>query len=509
MVSDVLDILRRKGPSLTSELIKVLQEEGLSASAARQRVTRAQFGYTKLAGLRFTKNTRFAYLDDQYGNKSFWDGLERVFRSHGQSYWGAVVGLRSRGGRCPKSLFPSVSGAPTGRKGQLSPDRILDRLKAIQLLEERTDEASGETQVRFHPHAYYVEFDAVANAVLLAEYVALHAIKDWARRLGLGSFGKFLIRGDYKPPVVSAVTWDLSAPSYMRPLVSMQAGSIKPGFVVCDINLRGAISEDAVALFVRKHDMASAPKGVAPILPILVADVFEQKAFDLARKSGILAATTAHLFGEETAKALRDLVELLTDTATAAVSADRLYAVITALTKIEGAANNIRGALFEMAIGNLAKDIEGGYLRLGEKKTDFATGRSAEIDVILDRPDGNPPLIIECKSKIPGAMVSEEEVRHWYEDRVPLIYSILSMDSHLAERPLRFELWSNGLFTAEAEAWLKAQATDFHWFTLGWKDGQALKDYAAKAKSASIRKVLNEHYFKHPLAKLSKTKASA
>lgn len=81
------------------------------------------------------------------------------------------------------------------------------------------------------------------------------------------------------------------------------------------------------------------------------------------------------------------------------------------LTKIEGAAGNLRGALFELAIGSLAKDIEGGFLLVGEKRRGLFTGREAEIDVLLDRPDQKPVLIIECKSKIPGASLGLSEAQ--------------------------------------------------------------------------------------------------
>lgn len=485
-----------------------MTEQGVSPAAARQRITRAQSDYKRLAGLRFAKNARFIYLDDQYGNHDFWDAIERAFKSSGPSYWGAVVGLKARGGRCPKSLFPSICGAPLARSRQLSPERILERLEAIQLLEEEFDDVSDQSFIQFRPHGYPKSPDALIKATLLAEYVALHSIRDWARRIGFGSYGKFRMRDDLEPPIVSGITWDLSAPSYMRPLTSVRKGSLRPGFFICDINLNGPIGEDLVALFVRKHDMASAPINVAPILPFLVGEVFTQDAFDLARQAGITATTIADLFGKETAKALRDLIGLLSNAgATAAVNPDHLYQVMTALTKIEGAANNLRGALFELAIGSLVKDIEDGYLLTGQTRKDYSSGRSAEIDVLLNRPDGIPVLVIECKSKIPGARVTRDEVEKWYSDRVPLIYNILSADPRFIDRTFQFELWSNGPFDAKALEWLTSKDTEFGAYSVGWKDGEMLKEYAKEASSGTIRKMLNEHYFLHPLTKLSKKRS--
>lgn len=506
MSTSVSDLLEKIGPCLTSELAKAMVDGGLSDAAARQRITRAQEEYTRLAGLRFAKNARFIYLEDQYGTRQFWEAIERAFRSSGTAYWGAVTGLRARGGCCLKSQFPVVCGAPLARTRQLSPDRLLERLCAIQLLEEHEDAESGDVYVRFNPHSYRKDSEAQLKATMLAESIALQAVRDWARKLGFGSYGKFKLRGETELPVVSSIAWDMSAPSYMRPLARMEGGAIKPGFFVCDINLRALTTEDEVGLFVRKHNLASAPKNVAPIMPFLVGDVFSQRAFDLARQSGIAATTIESLFGRDTAKALRDLIGLLSNSgATAAVNPGHLSDVLNALTKIDGAANNLRGAVFELVIGSLAKDIEGGYLVVGDKRHELLTGRKAEIDVLLDRPDDQPVLIVECKSKIPGAIVSLEEAQHWLGDRVPLICTILEQDSRYDGRAFHFELWSNGPFNTDATSWLKDQPSDYGRYTVSWRDGAALKTYANGAQSSAIRKILKEHYFLHPLAKLRKS----
>ncbi len=510
MNDDIVDLLKQHGPCLTSSLIGQLEARGVTNAAARQRITRARSRYTRLAGLRFAKNARFIYLEDQFGDKRFWSALEDAFRSSGQAYWKSLAGLKARAGVCPVSMFPSVCGAPLARDRQLSPTRVIERLSAINLLETIMDDVSGRSFVQFKPHHLPKASLQSVNAVLLAERVALHGLRDWARRIGFGSYGRFTIRGDETPAVVSGVAWDLTAPSYMRPLVTAREGKLKPGFFVCDINLNGIIDEDAVAVFVSKHDMASAPVNVAPIFPMLIADVYTDTAFSRARQAGIVATTVAHLFGEETAKALRDLIGLLTDTgATAAVNPEHILRVMNALTKIEGAANNIRGSLFELVVGNLVKDIEGGYLSAGERKRDYETGRSAEIDVELIVPDDRPVLLIECKSKIPGAVVTIDQVQHWYHDRVPLITKILSNESRYLDRSFRFEIWSNGPFSDDALQWLENQQLEFDRHSVGWRDGKSMKKYAQKAKSASVRKILNEHYFLHPLAKRSRQAATS
>lgn len=502
-MSSIVDALRRIGPALTTELIAELAKDGVSSDAARQRIARADYEVKRLAGLRFPHNARFLYLDDQFGDKKYWQALERVFRNHGKSYWSMIASLKARGGIYPRKFFEGVCGSPAARARQLSPQRIFERLSAINLLEEVHDDAANETYVKFRPHEYVSDTIAQLRARLVAENVVLHGMKEWFRRTGFGSFDKVRVRGEDDTPVVSSITWDLSAPSYARPLVGPSGNGLKPGFIVCDVNLRDVLSEDAVSAFVRKHDLASAPLKVAPIMPFLVADGFTGKAFGLARSRGILATTTSHLFGEDIAKALRDLISLLTDTgATASVNPDHVERVLNSLTRIEGAANNLRGALFEVIVGSLVKDVEGGYLRAGEKWKDYTTGKSAETDVLLDMPDDKGVLVIECKAKIPGARVNLKEVKKWREDRVPLLHKIFKADSRLSTKRITFELWTNGPIGADAVQWLEAYpaAKDY---AVGWKDGNAMKPYVEKASSQAIRRAMSEHYFHHPLAKIA------
>lgn len=502
-IEDLASLLQRTGPSLTTELIEQMTRAGASAEAARQRVARGLASgagdIKRLAGLRFQYNARFVYREEQYGDQRFWGALERAFLRYAPSYWYVVAGLRSRGGCVPLALFPTMAGAPLARQRQLSPRILLERLVAIQLLEQFEDE--NETKyVRFKPHHYRSEPVPLIRARLLAEQIALEGIRSWMRRLGIGSYDQVRIRGDAKAPEVSSVSWDLSAPSYLRPLVSRTTNGLRPGFAVLDINLRDMLDEHAVGNFVRKHDLASAPVKVAPILPFLIADSFTSDAFGLAKQKGILATTIGHLLGEEVAKALRDLIDLLTDMgATAAVNPDHVERVFGTLSRIEGAAANLRGPLLELTVAYLLKEIEGGSVEVGRKVTDVMTGRSAEIDVMLMRPNGGGVLAIECKAKSPGTRLSLEAVKRWLEVQVPVMIAALRWQSRFADSDLRFELWTNAPMDSAALAWLKSNAKLYPKAQIGWRDGSAMKTYVRNAKSGAIMKILNEHFFQHPL----------
>jgi hypothetical protein len=499
----LIALLRQAGPSLSTELVERLVAAGVSPAAARQRIARGarDFDVVKLAGIRFQHNARFLYVADQFGDADFWRAVERAFERAGAAYWAAVTGMKARGGRVRLADFAVACGAPAARKGQYSPKHLLDRLQAIQLLE--TEEMGEEVFVKFRPHTYKCDPPEVVRARLLAESVALEGVRDWMRKLGFTSFDQTRVRGQDPAPEVSSIAWDLTGPSYIRPMAHATGAGLRPGFVVADILLRGQVDAPAVAATVRKHDMASAQPRIPPIMPFLVADAFTREGHRLAKQKGLLPTTIAQLLGEAIARALQDLVEMLTNLgATAAVNPDHLDKVLCELTRIEGAADNLRGALFELAVAYLVKEVEGGFVKAGVQVTDVWTRRSAEIDVLLDRPDGRSVLVIECKAKTPGSTVSLDQARRWREDRVPLIYSALEGDSRYADRAFTFELWSNGAFRPEALAWLAAQGQDLR-FETAWRDGDAVRTYMGQARSAAISKIMNEHYFRHPLARLA------
>ncbi|MBM9961047.1 hypothetical protein JTL80_34890, partial [Pseudomonas aeruginosa] len=66
------------------------------------------------------------------------------------------------------------------------------------------------------------------NARLRVESMALNAVKEWVRRLGIGSWNKVEIRSEGAIPTAGPNYWDLSAPSYLYPLLGSNGIGTKP-----------------------------------------------------------------------------------------------------------------------------------------------------------------------------------------------------------------------------------------------------------------------------------------
>jgi hypothetical protein len=56
---------------------------------------------------------------------------------------------------------------------------------------------------------------------------------------------------------------------------------------------------------------------------------------------------------------------------------DKIKNLFSRLSAIEGAAGNLRGALFELLVGHLVRSIEGGSIDIGVLVQDLETGKRA------------------------------------------------------------------------------------------------------------------------------------
>ncbi|MEB3736350.1 hypothetical protein ULF88_24865 [Halopseudomonas pachastrellae] len=94
------------------------------------------------------------------------------------------------------------------------------------------------------------------NARMQVEAMALNAVRDWVRRLGIGSWNHVLVRDEGTIPTAGPNYWDLSAPSYLHPLLrSGGSGAVKkptPGSFVCDVFLGEKLTSDAAKAFIKK-----------------------------------------------------------------------------------------------------------------------------------------------------------------------------------------------------------------------------------------------------------------
>jgi len=363
-IPTVEELLNLHGPLPSSEVKKYLLNAGISEEAARQRISRTRGEVRRLSTIQLPKKESFLFLDKQYGSHEFWVALINAHSKMNSSYGVAIQSILARGGVVQLKHFEIVCGSPQKLSKHLSSSVVLSRLIACKLLKKIEDPVLGECLVvDAQSHLSVVNLDT-KRVSLLIEDIIIGAVRDWLRKIGIASYNAITTRHDDKLPSFGQFSWDLAAPSYIYPLAEMSKNLI-PGFVVVDI-VSGTLSEEHVKYFVSKCRTNRQLKNMRPFLALLVAERFTKKAYQIGKSEGVLFTTPDILFGNEIAESLIELTKTLNNAAAvAATDPDKIAKLFSSLTKIEGAAINLRGALFELIVGHMVLQGEGNSIDIG------------------------------------------------------------------------------------------------------------------------------------------------
>jgi hypothetical protein len=499
-MNEIIKLLDRRGPGLTSDLAATLRSDGLSADAARKRLSRLPPEVNILRGIRFPKRARFIYLQDQFGTNEYWNALIEAVENTNSAYAAALAGLQARQGIVPLSHFPIISGAPIRQKGHLSHEVVLEGLLRIGLVDRYTVESIGEC-VALSSIVGDVS-DRTLRARLLTEDILLDAVKSWAGKLNLASPNSLRTRGRFSIPNFSTFAFDMTGPSYLSPIRRKKKDGISPGFLTVDVTTGLVLTPAHVRPFLKKCQSLLHLRTIRPFIPMLIADGFEENALHELRAAGVMATTPSTLFGDDVGRALKDLFQTLTNAAAvAAAEPDKLENLFSKLSKIEGAATNLRGALFELIVGHMVREQFGGSIDIGKPVYDKVSKQGREIDVlqVVQRKVG----IYECRGYQPNALIGVDQIETWLTKKVPIIFNALHQEERFAGARLRFEFWTTGGFHPDAVAIFREAKRRTKKYDLVLRDGGAVKKFATGMSAPGALKILNEHYFKHPLREVT------
>ncbi len=491
--------LTKTGPTRTERLVTTLtQSLNISPAAARQRLSRARTPVERYPGLLLPRREAFFYLRSQRNSEIYWRNLLRDLRETGTVYACAIDGLSARGGIVPVDEFAVVSGAPVALKKQVPSEGVAKKLVDIGVMNEEEVGGLGRCFVA-NPYAVMQPLGiGHIRARRLTEGVILDGLRQWAWKNGIGSHNTIAIRGEGHPLKVGQFRWDLTGPSYLLPL---RRKNIPHGFVVADVFTEGQMNVPNIRYFIRKVQTYQKTSNSGVLFPILMAESFTGDALTEGHKYGLILTTPKNLFGRHVADALTDLMMTLKNAAAiAAVDDDRLYKLLGELSGIEGRAGNMRGILFELIAAHIAKHGIGGSIDFGVLHTHRENGQKADLDVICVT-DQNTVCVIECKGKRPGGTVSLGEVNDWL-GKLPIMQDYVASREHLRERNQTYEFWTTGAFEVDALAKLELEQANRTRRPIAWKDGAAVRKIAAQRKLKTIGDALDQHFIKHPLAKL-------
>ncbi len=496
-MNPVVEYLELNGPSLSSEIAQHLVDNlGVLPAAARKRVSRGGADVKRLAGIIFPHKARLLYLQQQFGSPEYWSNLADALISTNSAYGYAIAALRQRGGLIPTAQFAIISGAPLRQQRQLSPDTIYTRLADAKLLTKVAVLGVGECVAFVQREEHYSYGADLMRARLITEDILLTAVKDWLRKLGIASYGQVAVRGDEVPPKVGTFAWDLSAPCYLGHMVRKGVGGeVKPGFVACDVYLGEDMSEAGVAPFIRKCVMLRSMPKVGPCMQILVANRFDHGAFSLLKRHGIIPATPKSLFGAEVAEALTQLTSVLDKAARSVIDPEQFEELFSKLSKIEGAANQLRGTLFEYLAAEIARKTLAPQVSLN--RIFKVAGKEAEADVVAVKPH-QAITLIECKGYSPRATIPDSLFKRWLEHNVPTCFAALKQHPDWSGLPVTFEFWATAPLSDDAMAlFIKAKATIKPTrYTIELKLGPDLQKVIKGTKDPSLITAFAKHFVK-------------
>ena len=153
------------------------------------------------------------------------------------------------------------------------------------------------------------------------------------------------------------------------------------------------------------------------------------------------------IFGAEVARLLRDLISTLENAAQAVTdNPTAVFTLLAKLSKLEGAALNLRGVVQELIVAHLFK-LHGYSIEI-RQKIQSEDGDRAEIDVTAT--SRQEVVCVECKGKSPGALVSAQEIENWLQRPVRRIKSWLKLSDEFPAKK-RFEFYSSTDYTEDAK----------------------------------------------------------
>jgi len=494
-----LNTLKSLGPCLSTELAQhIVKTTGISPEAARQRVARASAPVKKLRHLPFARGVRFVYLEKDYRSPYYWERLFAAILASKGAYSRALAAVQARK-LVPVAHFIAACGAPIAQKKHISAGTVLERMAAAGVLERVEVPGIGEcvmtSRQRERIEDMPPEAIAKVRARLVAEGILLASVKEWLRRLSVASFNLVKVRGAASEmPMIGTFAWDLTAPSYLGPLRAFgKDGELKPGLIACDVLLSGSLTLESAEAFLYKVSSLQALKKVGNTLFIYVSEHYSAEAFQALRGAGVLPATPETLFGKDVAAGFRELTKVLAEAAVRSVSPERFDVLFNSLGKLEGAAGNMRGALFELLVAEVTRRDYPALVELN-KVCKGKEGVKAEVDVWFVVPNREAHFI-ECKGHAPNSAIDDAEIDQWLHKRILTVRE--HVDQYLDPKPAKlvFELWYTGTLSAEAlERIERTRDANRRKFEIVLFGPEQIREKVRALNDASLLKTFEHHF---------------
>jgi plasmid-related protein len=474
---DLKKIIEIEGPKLSSELIALIVEnDKVSEETARKRLSRLKDPINRIKGL-FSDNQTFFYHKKIYKKPEFYDALIESLELSGKKYYAIINSIQYHYGSINKDRLPAFSFSPTKNlKGHKRIDTMIRELIDLEIIYDNGNNYELNSKIcpkENHQHSKSLE---------IVENFLLNQLNDWARGIGLTSYNTATYYSEF-----GKFSWAYVSPSYVSTLVKYNKGNIVPGFVVADVLIGNTKNEVDIDFFLKKIEVLRSITTMPTFLPFLVTDYLNENIFRKLKTKGIIIALVDKMFGHGYKELIEALINSITNAGAILKNNPQSYLnLIDSINSLAiGKTNNLRGDLFEMAVGYYHGQ-KCKSLNIG-KIINFQ-GKQREIDVLAVYE--NKVVIAECKGY--KSKISKDEMEQWVSEKIYLIRYWLNANEAYAQKEFVFEHWSTGGYTDEAVEYLRKLHPKK--YKLEFIDSKKMLDKSKEIESKKFKQILKDYY---------------
>ena len=484
-MTSIEKILKDKGPLLSSDLLRIIESQNpeISSDAVRKRLSRIKSPVKRLFGF-FADNQILYYLDEDYRTELFYTRLSEAISKAAKRMDAYLAALEFHHGYLDSAYMATYGFCPVeklrGNKLYQSYEDLLFQFNFIRKV-DNCFALSNDLNLNGGSDFKKYKAEETARNLVLSQFMS------WARSIGLISYNTGTFYSNF-----GKFQWCFTSPAYVNGIREFKDNAVKPFFVVADVLIGKEVTERNVNYFIEKVKILNAQKNLSRVMPILILESAHEGAFRLLKENGIVVGLVNKLFGREYAELLGALVNtILNAGAILKKNPDQFLDLIRRIDKlVEGKTINLRGDLFELAVGYYHKHS----LSLDIGKGINLKDGPVEIDVFAVYRD--KIVVAECKgykSKITLADVDDwltklSKVRNWMQDIEPY-----------REKQLVGEYWSTGGFEDDALSKITNASEKTKKYKIEYYDQAGILVKFRELKSKRVLDTLKQYFFNEEL----------
>lgn len=473
----IKEYIKNNGPTLSSELITFYKDSGLSDEAIRKRISRISDPIKKIKGF-FKDNQSFLYLENQYNKDIYHENLKDALKKAAKRYYSIILALEYHKGLLKKEYLASYSFSPINnlKSHKLFNDVISDLIRLNIIYED--DEYYILNPIYLDSSTTNLDYN---KATELGKKLLINQFYDYTRNIGLVSYNKGRIHSEF-----FKFQFCFTAPSYISGITSNVNDNIKPAFVIADFLIGSENNELYVDFFIQKIKIIKSQSNLR-FLPFLILSNTTPEALKKLKSEGIIIGFIDKLFGNEYQDLLNSLISVVTNAGAILKTKPEAYIKLLAqLDKlIDGKTNNLRGDLFELAVGYYYSNFCQSLTISKKAKLDDSY---KEIDVCAVFQE----KIIICECKAYKTKINKEVIENWLESKVPFIYK--SIRNHEFDKNIVFEFWSTSGFTDDAIDLLNMKKDKSKKYTIEYYSKKEILEKSRLSRANKILEIMKDYF---------------